>query len=165
MVYRESDPQHKIFWHWLLEGICAQNLKATLLFEGFSKAFDSIYRREMEQILIVYSLLKETVAAIMILYKNTKVKVCTLNGDTGFFLDIVAGVLRGDILALYLCIICQDYLLWKLIDLMKENGFTLKKARSRWYPMKTIMDVDYTDDIVLLANTPTQVQSLLHRLE
>ena len=48
---------------------------------------------------------------------------------------------------------------------MKENCFTLRKARSRWYPAETITDADYTDDITLLANTPTQVESLLHGLE
>ena len=37
---------------------------------------------------------------------------------------------------------------------MKENGFKLAKE-SRRYPAQTIMDVDYADDIVLLANTPS----------
>ena len=46
----------------------------------------------MEQILLAYGLPKETVAAIMILYKNTKVKVCSLDVGTDYF-DIVAGVL------------------------------------------------------------------------
>ena len=53
-----------------------------------------------------------------------KVKVCSPDGDTDFF-DIVAGVLRGDTLASYLLIICLNYILRILIDLMKENGFTL----------------------------------------
>ena len=44
---------------------------------------------------------------------------------------------------------------------MKENCFTLKKARSRKQPAQTIMDEDYTDDITLLANTPAQAQSPL----
>ena len=48
---------------------------------------------------------------------------------------------------------------------MKENGFILKKARSRLNPIETITDTDYTDDIALLVNTPTQVESLLHSLE
>ena len=48
---------------------------------------------------------------------------------------------------------------------MKENGFTLEKARSRWYPSWTITDSDNTDDIALLANTPAQAESLLHSLE
>ena len=64
----------------------------------------------MEQILLAYGLPKETVAAMMMLYKNMKVKVCSPDGDTDFF-DIVAGVLQGDTVALYLFIICLDYVL------------------------------------------------------
>ena len=41
-------------------------------------------------------------------------------------------------------------------DKMKNNGFKLAKERNRRYPAQTIMDVDYADDIALLANTPTQ---------
>ena len=39
-----------------------------------------------------------------------------------------------------------------LIELIRENGFILKKLRTRQYPAKTITDVDSTDDLVLLAN-------------
>ena len=46
-----------------------------------------------------------------------------------------------------------------------ENGFTLKKAKSRWYSAKTVIDEDYADDLVLLANTPAQAESLLHNLD
>ena len=65
----------------------------TILFFDFTKAFYSIHRGKMEQILRAYGLLKVTVAAIMILYRNTKVKVCFPDGDTYYF-DIVAGVLQ-----------------------------------------------------------------------
>ena len=51
------------------------------------------------------------------------------------------------------------------IDLMKENGFNLAKERSRRYPTQTIRDVDYADNIALLANIPTQAETLLHSLE
>ena len=51
------------------------------------------------------------------------------------------------------------------IDLMKENGFTLKRVRSRRYPAQTITDADYVDDIALMVNTPTQAESLLRSLE
>ena len=44
----------------------------------------------MEQILLAYGIPKETVAAITILYRNTKVKVRSPDGDTEYF-DIVAG--------------------------------------------------------------------------
>ena len=48
---------------------------------------------------------------------------------------------------------------------MEENGFRLTKERSRRYFTHTIMDVNYTDDIALLANIPTQAKTLLHSLE
>ena len=87
----------------ILEGVQAKNLQATLLFVNFTKAFDSIHWGKMEQILLAYGIPKETVAAIMILYRNTKVKVRSPDGDTEYF-DIVA----GDILSPYLFIICLD---------------------------------------------------------
>ena len=111
-----------------------------------------------------YGFPKETVAAIMMLCKKTKVKVRSSDGDTDFF-DIVIGVLQGDTLAPYLFIICLDYMLQTSIDLMKENGFTLVEAGSRWYPAQTITDADYADAIGLLANTPIQAKSLPHSLE
>ena len=80
----------------------------------------------MEQVLLAYGLPKETVTAIIMLCKNTKVKVRSPDGDPDFF-DTVAGVLQGDTLSPYLFIICLDYVLWTSIDIMKENGFTLKK--------------------------------------
>ena len=106
----------------------------------------------MEQILLAYGLPKETVAAIMILYRNTKVEVRSPDGDTEYF-DIVAGVLQGDTLAPYLFIICLDYVLRTSIDKIRENGFQLTKRRSKRYPVKTITDADYADDLALLANT------------
>ena len=111
--------------HWILEGIRTKNLQATILFVDFTKAFDSIQREKIEQILLVYGLPKIAVTAIMMLYRNTKVKVFSPDGDTNYF-DIVAGVP-------YLFIICIDYKLRTFIDKMKENGFKLTKQRSRRY--------------------------------
>ena len=51
------------------------------------------------------------------------------------------------------------------IDKIKENGLKLTKKRSRRYPAKTITDADYADDMVLLANTPAQAETLLHSLQ
>ena len=51
------------------------------------------------------------------------------------------------------------------IDKMKYNSFKLTKERSRRYPAHRIMDADYADEIALLADTPTQAETLLHSLE
>ena len=92
----------------------------------------------MEQILLAYGLPKETVAAITILYRNTKVKVRSPDGDTEYF-DIVAGVLQGDTLAPYLFIICLDYVLRTSINKIREkkkkvpckNNF--QRRQRRWH--------------------------------
>ena len=89
----------------------------------------------MEQILLAYGLPKETIAVIRILSRNTNVKVRSPDGDTEYF-DIVAGVLQGDTLAPYF-IICLDYGLRTSIDKIRENGFELKKKRSRRYYLPT----------------------------
>ena len=70
----------------------------------------------------------------MMLYRNTKIKVCFPDGDTNYF-DIVAGVLQGDTLA-------PDYVLRTFIDKVKENGFKLTKKRSRRYPAQIITNAN-----------------------
>ena len=113
----------------IFEGVRAKNLPATLIFVDFTKSFDSIHKGKMEQILLAYGLPKETVAGITILYRNTKMKVHSPDGDTEYY-DIVAGVLQGDTLAPYLFIICLDYVLRTSIDKIRKNGFELTKKRS-----------------------------------
>ena len=72
------------------------------------------------------------------------------------FLDIVAGVFPWDTFAPYLFILSLDYILLTSRDLMKENDFILKKARSRRYPTETMKDAEYTYNQALLANTPSK---------
>ena len=71
--------------HRIVERVCTKNLKVTLLFIDFSKAFNFIHRIKMEQILRACGLSKETVTSIMMFY--------LFNSDTNFF-DIVTGVCK-----------------------------------------------------------------------
>ena len=112
----------------ILEGVRANNLPAVLLFIDFSKAFDSIHRGKMRDILIAYGIPQETVDAIMMLYQDT----CSRNTE---FFDIIAGVLQGT-LAPYIFIICLDYVLRRALDENKELGLTLTKQKSRRCPGK-----------------------------
>ena len=67
----------------------------TILFVKSTKALQSILNGKIKQILLTYRLPKVTFAAIIMLYRNTKVKVRSLDGDTDNF-EIVAGVLQGE---------------------------------------------------------------------
>ena len=139
---------------------CLQIVELAQLQLGKNCVLFSIHRQNMKQILLSNGFNK----AIMMLDKNKKVNVPSPDRNIDFF-SIVAGVPQGDTLAPYLFIICLDCILQISTDQMKENGFTLKEARSIWYPVKTIMDSDYEDDIATLANTPAQAESLLNNLE
>ena len=114
----------------------------------------------MEQILLAYGLPRETVATIMMLYRNSKVKVRSPDGDR-----LLQHCSRCDKLAPHLFNIFQDYVLRTSIDLMKENGFKLAKERSRREPVQTLTDVGYANDIALLVNSPAQAETLVHSLE
>ena len=59
MASEEIDPQidsQILTIRRILEGVRTKNLQETLLFVDFTKAFDSIHRGKMEQILQVYGL-------------------------------------------------------------------------------------------------------------
>ena len=113
-------------------------------------------------IVVLTQLSKETIAVIMMLYKNTKVKVHSPDGDR--LLQRYSRCTTRRYIALYL-FICLDYVLRTSIDLMKENCFKVAKERSRRYPEQTITDANYINDITLLAKSPTQAKPLLHSLE
>ena len=99
----------------ILEGARAKNLQSTIVFVAFTQAFDSIHSGKMVQILLSYGLPKVTVTAIMMLDRNTEVKVRSPDRDTDYF-DIEAGVLQRDTLAPYLIITCLDNVLRTFID-------------------------------------------------
>ena len=73
--------------HQFIKGVYAKNLEVTQLFIDFSKAFNSIYREKMEQILLAYGLPKESVTHH---YDNALQKQ--------WVFSVVTGVLQGDTL-------------------------------------------------------------------
>ena len=56
----------------ILEGVTYKILPLTILLIDFSKAFDTINRKKMKEILIKYGIPEETVNAIMMLCNNTR---------------------------------------------------------------------------------------------
>ena len=99
------------------------------------------------------------------MYTNKKAKVLLPDDETAVF-DIIAGVLQGDTLALFLFIIALDYAMRQAIDGRKEElRFTLINRRSRTVKPEMITDLDFADDIALLSDQIKQAQKLLNRVK
>ena len=140
-----------------------KQVPAVFIFVDFSKAFDSVDRSKMEQILEAYGIPNEIAKAIIIMYNNTRVFERSPDGDTELF-DITAGVLQGDTFAPYLFIIIHGYVLRNL-DQNKNLGFTLRKQLSRRYPAEMLTDDDFADDLALLSEIIGNNRKLLNILE
>ena len=97
----------------VIEGVKSHNQKAIILYVDFKKAFDSIHRPTMMQILKAYCVPPRLLSAKEKMYENARAKVITPDGETDFF-QIKAGVLQGDTLAPYLFAIVLDHVLRKM---------------------------------------------------
>ena len=143
----------------IIEEAKTNNLPAILTFIDFKKAFDSIHRGKMLQILKAYGVPPRLLKAIGSMYKDTFAKVLTPDGETAWF-KLLAGVLQGDTLAPFLFIIVLDYALRKAISGREvELGLTIKP---RSHPAEVETDLDFADDIALLSNEISQAQELLN---
>ena len=148
----------------IIEGFKAKNLTAVMIFIDFKKAFDSIHRGKMMEILAAYGLPSKIVDAIAIMYDSTTARVVSPDGNTDYF-KILAGVQQGDTLAPFLFILVLDYAMRKAIAMNENLGFTLYPRRSRRHQAIKITDVIFADDLAVVSDTMVDAKTLLHRIE
>ena len=148
----------------LIEESDLSNLDLALLFVDFSKAFDSVDRSKMFEILELYGIPNEITMTIKVMYTDTSSTILTTDGETPSF-PILAGILLGDTLAPFLFIIVVDYVMRISVDTMSENGYQLRPKRSSRYPAEFLTDTDFADDIALISQSLEHAQDLLQSLE
>ena len=140
------------------------NLSATLIFVDFKKAFDSVDREKMFDILSLYGIPLKIITAIKLLYTDTKSSVQTPDGETDTF-PIEAGILQGDTLAPFLFILVVDYIMRVSVDKIQNSGFLLHRRRGPRNPAIHLTDTDFADDIALISSQLEGAQRLLSSLE
>ena len=139
-----------------------------MLYVDFRNTFDSIHRGMMMIILKAYDIPSILLAAIdryTNLYKKTRARVLTSNGETNLF-EIRAGVLQGDTLAPYIFVIGLDFVMRQTYQNREvELGFQLRKRQSRRMTPITITDINFADDFALITEEKEQAQDILNILE
>ena len=93
-----STTTHILALKRIVKGVKSHSLQAAIIFVDFKKAFDSIHRYKMLEILRKYGVPRILVDAIGKLYESTFTSVLSRDGKTVLF-HIQAGVLQGDTLA------------------------------------------------------------------
>ena len=88
-----STTSHILALRRVIEGVKSHNRKAIILYVDFRKAFDSIHRGKMFKILKAYGIPPRLLNAIITMYKNTKARIVSPDGETEFF-EILTGVLQ-----------------------------------------------------------------------
>ena len=140
------------------------NLEAILVFVDFKKAFDSVDRDKMFEILSFYGIPQKFINAIRLLYVDTKASVQTPDGETSSF-PIIAGILQGDTLAPFLFILVVDYIMRVSVDKIHSSGFQLERRRGPRNPATFLTDTDFADDIALISSRISDAEILLNSLE
>jgi hypothetical protein len=146
----------------VMEEAKVHQMDLIVVFVDFRKAFDSVSRTSIEQVLRAYHVPEVLISGIMALYKNTKATVITPDGLSDMF-ETTSGVLQGDTLAPFLFVVLLDWVLRTAIP-TDEDGFLLERRRSRRFPEKRISVLGYADDLAILASTEAGAQRMVDSL-
>ena len=129
----------------IIEEAIAKNLPLIIIFFDFRKAFDSVNREMLFEILRHYGNLETVVKAIARLHYGSETGIM-VNGKLSDEFHINTGLLQGNVLAPYLFIIEVDYVMNKASG---DYGFEFFRRKSSMMSYK-ICELDYAYDIALL---------------
>ena len=135
----------------IIDGVKSHNLQAVIIFVDFKKAFDSIHRHKMLEILRKYGVPRKLCDAIGKFYESNFAILSSHDGETDLF-QIQAGVLQGDTLAPFFFVLIVDYAMRQAIDgHVEQLGFEITPRKSQRHPAIKVADMLFSDDVALLS--------------
>ena len=123
-------------------------------FIDFKKAFDSLHRDSLWQIMKLYGIPAKIITITESLYKNNRCTVRTEEGLSDWF-QVETGVKQGCIMSPLLFGIAVDFIMRKC---------TKEQTGILWTDGKQLEDLDFADDIALLSDTSEKMQKKTTKL-
>ena len=136
----------------ILEQCTEWNRELYVNFIDYEKAFDSIHRDSLWQILRAYGIPQRIINIIKCFYSNFT--CCIGQGDLSF--EVKTGVRQGCVMSSMLFNIAID---WVLCRTMEDQ-----RRGIRWTPFTILEDLDFADDLALLSHTRQHIQEKTDRL-
>ncbi|VDO19666.1 unnamed protein product [Heligmosomoides polygyrus] len=123
-------------------------------FVDFKKAFDSVHRESLWEILKLYGVPTTFVEIFRSLYQNSMCCVKTTLGNTSYF-EVTTGVRQGCVLSPLLFNVALDFVMRRTTAEVQE-GIPWFRGR--------LMDLDFVDDIAVFAEENDKLQRITERL-
>ena len=158
MIVQESDStiDHIFVLRTLVESaLSKKKRKLYCLYVDFSKAFDCIDRNKLWNKLEKANISSKMLKTLQSMYRAVKSKIIHKEGCSDFFL-CNRGVRQGCILSPFLF----NFFIRDLEFSLKTEPFAGANIGTEKLPL-----LAFADDLLLLADTPTELQRLINRLE
>ena len=138
----------------IMEQSAEFNAPLYLLFIDFKQAFDSLDRNVMWKILSSYGIPKKILNIIIGLYRSGKCRVVH-RGKLGRWFTVDSGVKQGCVLSPLLFLLVLDWVMRKVNTGCRGIQWTLTER---------LGDIDFADDLALMAQTAHDMQESLRLL-
>ncbi|CAH0551189.1 unnamed protein product [Brassicogethes aeneus] len=139
----------------ILEEVAEKNEEIHINFIDFEKAFDSVKRERMWDILRLYGVPEKFIKILKMLYEEYIAKI-EHEGSLSEGIKLEKGVRQGCRMSPLLFIITMDWVMERTED---------RKSGIIWEVFKRLEDLEFADDICLLATRKKHVQDKTKRLE
>ncbi len=136
----------------IVEQAVEWNANIYTCFVDFEKAFDSVRRETLWEIMRHYGIPPKLITVVKTMYEGSQCAVVDENGRTDWF-EVKSGVKQGCNMSGFLFLLVIDWVMRKTTS-EGNNGI-------RWNFMQQLDDLDFADDIALLSNTRNQMQRKL----
>ena len=139
----------------IIEQVMEWNANLYVCFVDFEKAFDSIDRGMLWEIMREYSIPSKLITMVKAMYEQSKCAVVDGSGGYDWF-DVKTGVKQGCCMSGFLFLLVIDWVMRRTIE-GRQTGI-------RWQFENKLEDLDFADDVALVASRIVDVQTKVESL-